>query len=128
MRAIMLAMVGLGGAIGSMARYLIAGWVQSPAWNGFPYGIFIVNVSGGFIMGVLTEAMALKFHVSPELRAFLTTGVLGGYTTFSTFSLEAGMLIERQAYSQAVFYIAGSAILSVAALFAGFWIVRAIYA
>ncbi len=128
MRAMVLAMVGLGGAIGSMARYLVAGWIQSPAWTGFPYGIFIVNVSGGFIMGALTEAMALKFQVSPELRAFLTTGILGGYTTFSTFSLEAGMLIERHAYGQAVSYIAGSALLSVAALFAGFWIVRAIYA
>ena len=128
MRATILAMVGLGGAIGSVARYLIASWVQSPAWTGFPYGIFIVNVTGGLIMGLLTEAMALKFHVSPELRAFLTTGILGGYTTFSTFSLEAGLLIERHAYGQAVFYIAGSALLSVAALFAGFWIVRAIYA
>jgi CrcB protein len=124
----MLAMVGLGGAIGSIARYLIAGWVQPASWSGFPYGIFIVNVTGGFIMGILTEAMALKFHVSPELRVFLTTGILGGYTTFSTFSLEAGLLIERHAYSQAVFYIAGSALLSVAALFAGFWMVRAIYA
>ena len=128
MRAMILAAVGAGGAIGSMARYLIAGWVQSPAWTGFPYAIFIVNVSGGFVMGVLTEAMALKFNVSPEVRAFLTTGILGGYTTFSTFSLEAGMLIERQAYTQAVFYITGSALLSVAALFAGFWLMRAVYA
>jgi CrcB protein len=128
MRAIILAMVGLGGAVGSMARYLIASWVQPAYWTGFPYGIFIVNVTGGFIMGALTEAMALKFNVSPELRAFLTTGILGGYTTFSTFSLEAGMLIERHAYSQAAFYIAGSALLSVVALFAGFWIVRAVYA
>ena len=79
-------------------------------------------------MGLLTEAMALKFNVSPEVRAFLTTGILGGYTTFSTFSLEAGMLIERQAYAQATLYITGSAILSVAALFTGFWIVRAVYA
>ena len=123
-----LAAVAAGGAIGSVARYLVAGWVQSPAWTGFPYGIFIVNVTGGFIMGVFTEAMALKFHVSPEVRAFLTTGILGGYTTFSTFSLEAGMLIQRQAYAQAVFYITGSALLSVAALFSGFWIVRAVYA
>jgi CrcB protein len=121
-------MVGLGGAIGSVARYLIAGWVQSPAWNGFPYGIFIVNVTGGFIMGVLTEAMALKFHVSPEIRAFLTTGILGGFTTFSTFSLESAMLIERHAYGQAIGYIAGSALLSIIALFVGLWVVRLVYA
>jgi CrcB protein len=128
MRATMLAMVGLGGAIGSVARYLIAGWVQSPAWTGFPYGIFIVNITGGLIMGVLTEAMALKFHVSLEVRAFLTTGILGGYTTFSTFSLESALLIERHAYGQAAFYIAGSALLSIIALFIGLWLVRAVYA
>ena len=128
MRGAILLAVGVGGAIGSMARYLIAGWVQSPAWTGFPYGIFIVNISGGFIMGVFAEAMALKFNVSPEIRAFLTTGILGGYTTFSTFSLEAAMLIERHDYGQAAFYIAGSALLSVAALFVGLWLVRLAYA
>ena len=128
MRAAILVAVGVGGALGAMARYLIAGWVQSPAWTGFPYGIFIVNITGGFIMGVLTEAMALRFNVSPEVRAFLTTGILGGYTTFSTFSLEAAMLIERHAYGQAAFYIAGSALLSVIALFAGLWLMRMVYA
>jgi len=128
MKSAILLAVGAGGAIGSMARYLIAGWVQSPAWTGFPYGIFIVNVTGGFIMGVFTEAMALKFNVSPEVRAFLTTGVLGGYTTFSTFSLEAAMLIERHNYGQATLYVAGSAVLSVVALFAGLWLTRMIYA
>lgn len=126
MKAGILGAVGAGGAIGSMARYLLAGWMQSPAWSGFPYGIFLVNVSGGFIMGVLTEAMALKFNVSPELRAFLTTGILGGYTTFSTFSLESALLIERHAYASAAVYIAGSALLSIAALFMGLWIVRAL--
>jgi len=128
MKGTILLMVGIGGALGSVTRYLIAGWVQPAYWTGFPYGILIVNITGGFLMGLFTEAMALKFHVSPEVRAFLTTGILGGYTTFSTFSLEAGMLIERQAYTQAVFYITGSALLSVAALFAGFWLMRAVYA
>jgi CrcB protein len=128
MKAVILGAVGAGGALGSMARYLIAGWVQSPAWTGFPYGIFIVNVTGGFIMGLFTEAMALRYNVSPEVRAFLTTGILGGYTTFSTFSLEAAMLIERHAYGQAAFYIAGSALFSVIALFAGLWLMRAVYA
>jgi CrcB protein len=128
MRAMILAAVGVGGAIGSMARYLIAGWVQSPSWNGFPYGIFIVNITGGLIMGMLVEGMALKFNVTPVMRAFLTTGILGGYTTFSTFSLEAAMLIERHAYGQATAYIAGSALLSIIALFAGLWLMRSIYA
>ncbi|HEY5084464.1 MAG TPA: fluoride efflux transporter CrcB [Rhizomicrobium sp.] len=123
-----IAAVAAGGAIGSAARYLIAGWVQSAAWEGFPYGIFAVNISGGLIMGILTELMALKWSVSLETRAFLTTGILGGYTTFSTFSLDSALLIERGAYTSATIYIAGSAILSVVALFAGLWLIRGLYA
>ena len=128
MNFVVMAAVAVGGAIGSVARYLIAGWIQSAAWQGFPFGIFLVNVSGGFVMGLLTELMALKFNVSLPVRAFLTTGVLGGYTTFSTFSLESALLIQRGAIPSAVMYIVGSALFSILALFAGLWIVRAIYA
>ncbi len=127
MRAGIVTAVALGGAIGSVARYFVS-TIQSPTWTGFPYAIFIVNVSGGLIMGVLTELMALKFSVSAEVRALLTTGILGGYTTFSTFSLESALLIQRQAYVTAAGYVVGSAILSIAALFCGLWIIRAIYA
>ena len=119
--------VAMGGAIGSVARYFVA-QVQSPSWTGFPYGIFLVNVSGGFIMGVLVELMALRFSVSPEVRAFLTTGVLGGYTTFSTFSLESALLIQKGAMVNATAYVVGSAILSIVALFCGLWVIRALYA
>jgi CrcB protein len=120
--------VAAGGAIGSMARYLMAGWIQSPAWGGFPFGIFFVNVSGGLVMGILTELMALKFNVSLEMRAFLATGIMGGYTTFSTFSLDSVMLIQRGAYASAATYVIGSALLSIVALMAGLWLVRTIYA
>src|SRR5215469_5129225 len=116
--------VAVGGAIGSLARYFIAGQIQSAAWPGFPWGIFVVNISGGFIMGLIVELSALKLSLSPELRAFLTVGILGGYTTFSTFSLDSALLIERGDYVGAAAYIAGSAILSVAALFAGLWTIR----
>jgi CrcB protein len=116
--------VALGGAIGSLARFLLAGFIQSAAWPGFPWGIFVVNISGGFLMGMIVELSALKFSVSPELRAFLTVGMLGGYTTFSTFSLDSALLIERGAYASAAAYVIGSAALSIAALFAGLWIVR----
>jgi CrcB protein len=128
MKYAVIAWVALGGAIGSAVRYLIADWIQSAAWEGFPFGIFVVNITGGLVMGILTELMALKWNVSLEMRAFLTTGILGGYTTFSTFSLDSALLIERGAYASAVLYIAGSAILSVAALFAGLWIIRGLYA
>jgi CrcB protein len=109
-----------------MARYAVS-TIQSPV-VAFPYAIFIVNLSGGFFMGVVTGLLALKFSVSSEVRAFLTTGILGGYTTFSTFSLESAMLIERHDYVTATSYVIGSAILSIVALFCGLWIVRAIYA
>jgi fluoride exporter len=118
--------VALGGALGSLARYFVAGAVQSAAWPGFPWGIFVVNISGGFIMGLIVEASALKFSLSPDLRAFLTIGILGGYTTFSTFSLDSVLLIQRGAYGAAAAYITGSAILSIGALFAGLWLVRSI--
>ncbi len=120
--------VAVGGAIGSVARYLVAGWLQSPAWNGCPYAILIVNFTGSFVMGVLTGAMALKFQFTPDVRALRTTGIVGGYTTFSTFSLESAMLMERQAYGQTLLYVFGSVVLSILALFAGLWLMRSLYA
>ena len=116
--------IAFGGAVGSLARYAVASMVQSAAWPGFPWGIFVVNITGGFVMGVIVELGALKLNYTPELRAFLTVGILGGYTTFSTFSLDSVLLIERGQYASAAAYMAGSAILSVVALFAGLWIVR----
>jgi CrcB protein len=122
------ATVALGGALGSVIRYLVAGAVQPNWWPGFPFGIFVVNITGGLAMGLITAMAALKLNLSAEMRAFLTTGILGGYTTFSTFSLDSAMLIERGAYAQAAAYVVGSAVLSIVALFAGLWLVRAIYA
>jgi CrcB protein len=120
--------VGVGGGLGALLRYFLAGALQPPWWPGFPFGIFIVNITGGLAMGVITELAALKLQMTPEMRAFLTTGVLGGYTTFSTFSLDSALLMERGAYVQALTYIVGSVVLSILALFAGLWIIRAIYA
>jgi fluoride exporter len=116
--------VALGGALGSLLRYVVAGFVQSATWPGFPWGIFVVNITGGFAMGIIVELSALKLNLTPEMRAFLTVGILGGYTTFSTFSLDSALLIERGDYSGAAVYIAGSALLSILALFAGLWLVR----
>jgi len=116
--------VALGGALGSLLRYFVAGAVQSATWPGFPWGIFVVNITGGFAMGLIVELSALKLNLTPEVRAFLTVGILGGYTTFSTFSLDSALLIERGDYTGAALYIAGSAILSILALFAGLWLVR----
>jgi fluoride exporter len=126
MNPAILVSVAAGGAIGSLLRYFVASAIQSPASQGFPWGIFIVNVTGGLAMGIITELAALKLNIGLELRSFLTVGILGGYTTFSTFSLESAILLQRGAYGLATAYIAGSALLSIAALFAGLWLVRAL--
>ena len=117
--------VAIGGAVGSLLRYFVASAIQQPTMN-FPWGIFVVNITGGFIMGVIVELSALKLQISPEVRAFLTIGILGGYTTFSTFSLDSALLIQRGAYVAAAGYIVGSTVLSIAALFAGLALVRAL--
>ncbi|MEI9888102.1 MAG: fluoride efflux transporter CrcB [Rhizomicrobium sp.] len=116
--------VALGGAIGSLGRYFVASAIPSP--GGFPLGIFVVNITGGLLMGLIVEFSALKLNLSPDIRAFLTVGILGGYTTFSTFSLDSVMLLQRGAYGSAALYIVGSAVLSIAALFAGLILVRAV--
>jgi CrcB protein len=120
--------VAIGGALGSLLRYFVASAIGGPAADGFPWGIFVVNVTGGFAMGIITELAALKLNLTPELRAFLTVGILGGYTTFSTFSLESAILLQRGAYGTAAAYITGSALLSIAALFAGLYVIRTLYA
>lgn len=119
--------VGVGGGLGALIRYFVAGLVQ-PAGSAFNWGIFLVNITGGLAMGLIVEAGALKLNLSPEMRAFLTTGILGGYTTFSTFSLDSALLLQKGEYALAALYIIGSVVLSIAALFAGLWIVRALYA
>jgi CrcB protein len=123
MNPAILLMVALGGALGSLLRYVVASAIPpSP----FPWGIFVINITGGFVMGVIVELSALKLSIGPELRAFLTVGILGGYTTFSTFSLDSALLIQRGAYGAAAAYIVGSAGLSILALFAGLFLVRAL--
>lgn len=123
----MLFSVGVGGGLGALARYYIAGWIQPPGAQ-FNWGIFIVNITGGLLMGLIVEASALKLNLAPELRSFLTVGILGGYTTFSTFSLDSALLLQKGQYAVAAAYMVGSVVLSIAALFAGLWIARLIYA
>ncbi|MBB5577754.1 MULTISPECIES: fluoride efflux transporter CrcB [Rhizobium] len=91
---------------------------------GFPYGTLVVNVVGSLIMGLLTEYFVLRSGLSQELRLFLTTGILGGFTTFSTFSLDAIALWERGQWASSLIYIMFSVFLSLAALVAGLMIIR----
>jgi CrcB protein len=120
--------VAAGGAVGSLARYLIMS--QVGAWWGvnFPWGTLAVNVVGGFVIGALVEIFALVWSPGPEMRAFLTVGVLGGFTTFSAFSLDVVTLMDRGEAMLAALYVAASVVLSVLALVAGLRLFRMIYA
>jgi fluoride exporter len=118
--------VAAGGAIGSALRYGVNAWSTRALGADFPWATLIVNVVGCFCMGMLIGAMALKLSVTNDMRAFLTTGILGGFTTFSAFSLDFAALIERKAYMPAMFYGAASVVLSLAAIFAGLAIARSL--
>lgn len=125
--------VAIGGAIGSTGRYLLgpltAKWWAHLQWpfNEWPLGTFIANVSGGLIMGIVMGMVLGPWKGGPDterLRLFLATGILGGYTTFSSFSLEVFQMLERRAYALAGLYAGLSFVLSVTAVAIGFLIIR----
>ena len=120
--------IAVGGALGAVARHYVAAQVGHLLGHGFPFGTLAVNVLGSFIMGVLVEMMALAWSPSLELRAFMTVGVLGAFTTFSTFSLDFAVLFERGALASSFAYVLASVVLSVGALFAGLAATRAVLA
>ncbi len=113
---------GLGGAFRLGVNELAAHAVGVE----FPFGTLIINILGAFLMGLLTEYFAFRGGMSQEMRLFLTTGLLGGFTTFSTFALESVVLWERGQWMPAIAYVALSVFLSIAALIAGLAIVRLI--
>ena len=118
-------LVAAGGAIGSVLRYLVGLWTLRNFGPAFPWGTLTVNITGSFLIGVLAEAIARKFGASVEMRVFLITGILGGYTTFSAFSLDAMTLLERGEPVTALIYVASSVLLSALAVFAGLALMRA---
>ena len=115
--------VALGGALGASARYLSGVAVLRLAGPGFPWATLMVNVVGSFAMGVALVAMA---HGGNRFAPFVMTGFLGGFTTFSAFSLDAYSLIERGQTAAAVGYMAGSVALALGGLVAGIWAARAV--
>jgi len=118
-------LIALGGAAGSLLRYLVGGAVQRMSDSGFPVGTMVVNVSGCFIIGVLVRQF-LNMQLSPELRALLIVGFCGGFTTFSTFSAETLGLIEGGEYGRASGYVVLSVTLCLAATLAGMTTMRLI--
>ncbi len=118
------ALVFIGGGIGACLRYLVTTLCIRAFGSGFPVGTFVINVSGSLIMGLVAAYAASRGDPAQNLRLFMMTGILGGYTTFSAFSLESIILFERGAYGLAAFYIAGSVALSLAGLMLGLFVVR----
>ncbi len=121
-----LVLIAVGGAAGTVARYLVQGWVGDLTKGQLPWGTLIVNVSGSFVLG-LVFALAIDRSVLPtELRLPLMVGFLGAYTTFSTLMLESWRLVEDGALMTALVNIVGSSLLGLLAVFAGLALGRAL--
>jgi len=117
-------LVFVGGGLGSLLRHIVN--VVCPRFLGsdFPYHTFIINITGSTVMGLIAGYLAFKGAASQPWRLFLMTGILGGYTTFSAFSLDAALLYERGELGLAAAYVIGSVVLSIAGLFAGLAVMR----
>lgn len=121
-----LLIVALGGAIGASLRHLVNLSALRLAGPNFPWGTMAVNIAGSFAMGVFIELLARRFNASNELRLFIATGVLGGFTTFSAFSLDFAALWERGAAVPALVYAIVSVAGSILTLFLGLWLARSL--
>ncbi len=118
--------VGLGGALGAMARYGVGLGIVRAVGTGFPVAILTINVIGSFLMGLVVVVAAQRGL--PWMSPLLMVGFLGGFTTFSAFSLEAVTLYERGAVGQAALYVGLSVCLSIGGLIAGLWVARSVMA
>jgi CrcB protein len=114
----------IGGALGSGGRHIVNTGVGRWLGGGFPWWTFLVNVLGCFLMGVTVELLALRLNGSLEVRTFIATGILGGFTTFSAFSLDFATLVARNEIVSAGSYLVCSVLLSIAALYGGMWLTR----
>lgn len=118
--------IAAGGALGALGRHFLAHQVNALIGQGFPWGILVCNVLGSFAMGVLVEASALVWSPSMELRAFLAVGILGAFTTFSTFSLDVVLLLQRGDMLKAGLYVTASVLCGVIGLLAGLILIRTV--
>ena len=117
-------LVFIGGGLGSSLRHTVNLTSARVLGTAFPYHTFIINITGSIVMGLVAGYLAFKGEPSQHWRLFLMTGILGGYTTFSAFSLDAALLYERGQIALALLYVLGSVVLSIAGLFAGLALVR----
>ncbi len=119
-----LVIVAAGGAIGASLRHLVNFAALRLVGPNFPWGTMAINLAGSLAMGVFIELLARRFNASNEVRLFVATGILGGFTTFSAFSLDFAVLWERGAMISALGYALASVIGSLLALFLGLWLAR----
>jgi fluoride exporter len=124
-RGLEVLLLTLGGALGTNARYWLAVWMSSRVDPRFPWATFTINVSGSFAIGLLATLFA-RWLPSHSARLFVLVGFLGGYTTFSTFSLEAQVLLENRQFRAAIAYMAGSLLMGLAAVALGVVLGRAV--
>ena len=117
-------LVFIGGGLGSTLRHMVNVACSRLLGTAFPYHMFIINITGSTVMGLIAGYLAFRGDASQPWRLFLMTGILGGYTTFSAFSLDAALLYERGEIGLALFYVLGSVMFSIAGLFAGLALVR----
>ncbi len=112
--------VALGGALGSVARLGVASWIQMRSAAVFPFGTLVVNLSGSLLLGLIMRYALETPAITPEMRALLTTGFCGGYTTFSTFTYETAALMEEGDWRRAMLYVGLSVLVSLGGMFIGF--------
>jgi CrcB protein len=117
-------LVFVGGGFGATLRHVINMTCARSLGTAFPWGTFIINITGSTVMGLIAGYLAFKGEASQPWRLFLMTGILGGYTTFSAFSLDSALLYERGELGLALAYVLGSVVLSIAGLFSGLALVR----
>tara|TARA_Y100000588_G_scaffold168332_1_gene182162 strand:+ start:3437 stop:3817 length:381 start_codon:yes stop_codon:yes gene_type:complete len=120
--------IAIGGAVGAVGRHFLTGYLGQLMGGGFPWAILTVNVIGSFLLGVVTELAGQSVLVTPEIKALMTVGFLGAFTTFSAFSLDIVELCERGHWFLAFLYIGASVFLSVSGLIGGVVLVKAIAA
>ncbi len=123
-----LILIALGGGTGAVCRHLVSIAGLRLLGPVFPWGTVTVNILGSLLMGIFVEVLAQRLNASPELRYLIATGFLGGFTTFSTFSLDVAVLWERGEPIATVAYVLVSLVLSVSALFAGLYLTRQVLA
>ncbi|MGO9358097.1 MAG: fluoride efflux transporter CrcB [Xanthobacteraceae bacterium] len=117
-------LVFIGGGLGASLRHAVNVACGRAFGTAFPYGTFIINISGSLVMGLIAGYLAFKGDAAQPWRLFVMTGILGGYTTFSAFSLDSMLLYERGELGLAAFYVIGSVCLAILGLFAGLSLMR----